>query len=189
MSNVLKTYLKPILFGCITVSIFITWFLAGTPDKPPLKGQMADFKMNNKPILAPPTLFRDANGNQKVIADFKGDLLLLNFWATWCSPCIKELPSIARLRDKKKGEAFHVLAISTDMEGIQIPLKFLKKINLPKLPVFSDPKMQLARALGVTVLPTTIIVNKRGYIVGRLVGVAEWDSAEAIDLIDYYKGR
>ena len=142
MSNVLKTYLKPILFGCITVSIFITWFLAGTPDKPPLKGQMADFKMNNKPILAPPTLFRDANGNQKVIADFKGDLLLLNFWATWCSP-YQGITFYSASARQKEGEAFHVLAISTDMEGIQIPLKFLKKLNLPKLPVFSDPKMQL----------------------------------------------
>tara|TARA_B100001093_G_scaffold514290_1_gene587992 strand:+ start:762 stop:1331 length:570 start_codon:yes stop_codon:yes gene_type:complete len=189
MSNVFKKYLKPAFFGSVTLIALITWFIAGSSNTPPITGQMKDFKISNRLMLAPRIPFHDAYGNKKVLADFEGNVLLINFWATWCAPCIREIPSIARLHTKKDGQNFKVLPISTDAKGADAPLKFLEKINQTNLPIYVDTKMMLARAMGVITLPTSILVDRHGNIIGRLVGTAEWDSAEALALINHYQKK
>ena len=189
MSNILKKYLKPVFFGSVTLIALIIWFIAGSSNTPPITGQMKDFKISNRVMSAPRIPFHDAYGNKKVLADFQGKVLLINFWATWCAPCVREIPSIARLHAKKDGKHFKVLPISTDARGADAPLNFLKKINQTDLPIYVDSKMILSRAMGVEILPTTMLVDRRGNIIGRLVGAAEWDSAEALALIDHYQKK
>ena len=81
------------------------------------------------------------------------------------------------------------MPISTDAKGADAPLNFLEKINQTTLPIYVDTKMMLARAMGVNVLPTSILVDRRSNVVGRIVGAAEWDSAEALALIDHYQTK
>ena len=187
MSNILKKYITPLFCCSITLIALITWLLAGPSNTPPIAGQMKDFKINNRVISAPRIPFHDAHGNKKVLSDFEGKVLLINFWATWCAPCIHELPSIARLHSKENGQDFKVLPISTDSGGAEVPLKFLKRINQTNLPIYVDPKMALARAMGVTTLPTTILVDQHGSVIGRLTGKADWDSPDALALIKHYQ--
>ena len=189
MSYILKKYLKPVFFGSVIFIVFIIWFIAGSSNTPPITGQMKNFKISNRVVPAPRIPFHDANGNKKVLSDFEGKVLLINFWATWCAPCIREIPSIARLHAKKNGQNFRVLPISTDAKGADAPLKFLKKINQTDLPIYVDSKMVLARAMGVSVLPTSLLVDRRGNVIGSIVGAVEWDSAEALALINHYQKK
>lgn len=189
MSYILKKYLKPVFFGSVIFIVFIIWFIAGSSNTPPITGQMKNFKISNRVVPAPRIPFHDANGNKKVLSDFEGKVLLINFWATWCAPCIREIPSIARLHAKKNGQNFRVLPISTDAKGADAPLKFLKKINQTDLPIYVDSKMVLARAMGVNVLPTSLLVDRRGNVIGSIVGAVEWDSAEALALINHYQKK
>ena len=108
------------------------------------------------------------------LADYAGRALVLNFWATWCAPCIRELPALNRLAAGASSGVV-VLPVSEDRGGGPIVRKFLDVNKLNNLPVLIDPKGQLARALKVSGLPTTVLFNRQGREVGRLVGIAEWD--------------
>ena len=156
---------------------------------PPLTGWMQNFTLNQQVKPAPPIAFRDENGNEKNVSDFRGQVLLINFWATWCAPCIRELPSLERLQARKGGRDFSVLAVSADLKGATVAKPFLKRHGLEKLPLYLDPEMNFARAFGVKSLPTTILIDKQGNFIGSLAGLAEWDSSEAAALIDFFRNR
>tara|TARA_B100000676_G_C17916391_1_gene752920 strand:+ start:331 stop:900 length:570 start_codon:yes stop_codon:yes gene_type:complete len=189
LSAFINNYLKPVLLGLLAIGALIAFFAGGQREVPPQTGTMQNFILNQRVKPAPPIPFRDADGNEKVVSDFQGQVLLINFWATWCAPCIRELPSIAALHDAEAGRRFKVLAISADFNGAKVAAPFLQKLGLEKLPLYLDPEMEFARAVGVKSLPTTILIDRRGNITGHLVGIAEWDSAEAKALIDFYKQR
>jgi thiol-disulfide isomerase/thioredoxin len=183
----IKTYLKPALVASIVFSTLMAFFISGAEKMPPLAGSMQKFILNQRVTSAPRIAFRDPDGNEKVVSDFRGQALLINFWATWCAPCIRELPSLARLQTQKKSSKFTVLAVSTDLKGKKIAAPFLERLNLTSLPLYLDSEMEFARSLGVKTLPTTILIDRTGNVVGSLVGLAEWDSAEALALIDYFR--
>ena len=187
MPTKIKTYLKPALVASIVFGTLMAFFISGAEKMPPLTGSMQKFILNQRVTSAPPIAFRDPDGNEKVISDFRGQALLINFWATWCAPCIRELPSLARLQTEKKSSKFTVLAVSTDLKGKKIAAPFLDRLNLTSLPLYLDSEMEFARALGVKTLPTTILIDRAGNVVGSLAGLAEWDSAEALALIHYFR--
>jgi len=189
LSTKFINYLKPVLLGCIFFGVLLAFFLSGTEKMPPLTGWMQNFILKQRVTPAPPIAFRDKDGNEKVIGDFRGRVLLINFWATWCAPCIRELPSLQRLQQAKGKRGFTVLAVSTDVKGAEIAAPFLKRLNLTELPLYLDSDMSFARALGVKRLPTTVLIDKQGNFVGSLAGLAEWDSAEAKALIDYFRNQ
>ena len=110
----------------------------------------------------------------------------MNFWATWCAPCIRELPSINRLRKRINSSDFEVVAINLDRKGEQKVLELLKKLKLDSMDLYFDPRGIFAQSVGVSVMPTTIIYGRKGHEHGRLVGSAEWDSDEALALLGYY---
>lgn len=111
-------------------------------------------------------------------------MLLVNFWATWCAPCIKEMPSLARLDRALKDEPFRLLAVSQDRGGKDVAEPFIReRLKLPDLQIFYDPKLKLGRSLGVRGLPSTYLIDARGHLVGGLTGPAEWDSEDALALI------
>ena len=123
------------------------------------------------------------------LGDFKGRVMLVNFWATWCAPCIRELPSLDKLQLELGGEGLLVLAVSQDRGGAAIAGPFLKKLNVNRLGLFIDRKMALGRALAVRALPWTFLVDRDGNLVGQLAGYAEWDSDEGVALIRHYLGE
>ena len=129
--------------------------------------------------------FTDAEGALVTLEDRRGTVVLINFWATWCPPCVREMPSLERLQAELGGDGFEVLAISEDREATAIA-PFYKHFGLKELRSYHDPYGRLARQLKVTGFPTTILVDHRGFEVGRVMGAAEWDSPEAIALMSHY---
>ena len=129
--------------------------------------------------------FTDAEGALVTLEDRRGTVVLINFWATWCPPCVREMPSLERLQTELGGAGFEVLAISEDREATAIA-PFYTHFGLKELRGYHDPYGRLARQLKVTGFPTTILVDHRGYEVGRVMGAAEWDSPEAIALMRHY---
>ena len=146
-------------------------------------GQMQNFTFFDPPKQVAGVSFVDAQGRKLGLEDFRGKFVLVNLWATWCGPCRREMPSLDRLQARLSGGDFTVLALSQDRKGVAAVEKFLTQIGTKNLDVFVDASAQSARKLGAIGLPTTVLLNKEGGVIGRLIGSAEWDSDEAARLI------
>lgn len=120
------------------------------------------------------------------MADYKGKVVVVNFWARWCAPCLKEMPSLDRLQALMGDQGVVVLPVSLDRAGIKSVIPFYERTELKNLPVIVDRGRKFVRKLGVKGLPTTIIVDPLGREVGRLEGPAEWDSEDAQELLKKY---
>ena len=129
------------------------------------------------PTPVPETPFTDPEGGTHSLADYRGKVVLLNFWATWCAPCRKEMPALQRLADAMPEIA--VVPVATGRNDVGQIVKFYGEAGVTSLPILRDPKSGLAHQMGVLGLPVTLIVNPQGQEVARLIGDAEWDSAEA----------
>ncbi len=116
------------------------------------------------------------------LADYRGKHVLLNFWATWCAPCRKEMPQIAELQEEFGGDKFEVLTLATGRNSPAGIRKFFKNHGISNLPRHQDPKQAVAREMGIVGLPITVIIDPEGQEIARLIGDAEWnsDSAKAI---------
>ena len=130
---------------------------------------------------APDIELMDADNEPATLADAKGKPLLVNIWATWCAPCVKELPTLQSLAAQKG--APRVIAVSQDMAPRGSVDAFLDKNKLADLEVWHDPKMGLSSAAGAEVLPTTILYDAEGREVWRYVGDLDWTGEEARKLL------
>ncbi len=127
--------------------------------------------------------FLDENGNRITLKSYKGKVVLLNFWATWCPPCLAEMPSIDALQADLGGDTFTVLTIATGRNSLPAIQRFFEKANITNLPILRDPKQKFSRANGVFGLPTTLILNADGNEIGRMQGDANWHTDEALTLL------
>ena len=155
-------------------------------DQPPRVGAMREFRPMLPRVETPELTFVDAAGKERKLSEFRGRLVLLNLWATWCAPCVKEMPSLERLQAKRGSDKFLVLALSQDRGGLFQVKQFYDAQDLQGLDIYVDKTMASARALKAAALPTTLLIDPEGREIGRLVGAAEWDSPEAIAYIDWY---
>jgi len=130
--------------------------------------------------------WRDANGQEISLAAFRGKVVMLNFWASWCSPCLRELPSINRLQARLGGDQFTVVALNVDREGKSVAERYTRRLKLDKLALYIDQSNNAAKSMKLKNMPTTIIFDAEGREVGRLVGAAEWDTEEAINLLKWF---
>ena len=117
--------------------------------------------------------FKDKNQKNVNLDEFKGKLLLLNFWATWCAPCLKEIPELLELK-KKYSNDLDVIFISVDANPPKVIPKFLKKNNFKNISIYLDKNLKLSEKLGVKVMPTTIIVNNSLEEISRVKGYIDW---------------
>jgi thiol-disulfide isomerase/thioredoxin len=124
--------------------------------------------------------FADAAGATHGLGEFAGKGIVLNFWATWCVPCVAELPSLATLAGKLSGAGIIVLPLSTDRGGAPVVQKFYATHGVEGLGIWLDPKGLAAEALHLRGLPTTLVIDRQGRERGRLEGGADWASAEAV---------
>lgn len=153
-------------------------------DYPPTEGEMQGFLLFDRALPLPEDPFLDAQGAERRFSDFSGNVLLVNFWATWCAPCIHEMPGLVKLAERLSGEPFRFLAISQDRGGAETALSFARdRLNLREEQVFFDPRLSVGRGLRVRGLPTTFVIDAEGTAVGALEGAAEWDTPEALALI------
>ncbi|MBM3559239.1 MAG: TlpA family protein disulfide reductase [Alphaproteobacteria bacterium] len=151
-------------------------------------GGVGDFSPAPAPAPMPdiPVLVPGEAGATARLADLRGRVLVVNFWATWCAPCVAELPSLQRLQAKLDPARATVVLVSQDLRGLARTEPYLEKLGIALPYRFVDEKLKLSRALGVGDLPTTLIVDAAGREIRRLVGPAEWDSPEAVALVGRY---
>jgi thiol-disulfide isomerase/thioredoxin len=134
-------------------------------------------------VASPKSQFVNPQGVLVTLSDFKGKTIVLNVWATWCAPCIKEMPSLDRLSEKLGNGKAMVLAVNQDKGGAAIAKPFLEKLRIKNLLAYTDPSSKLSRDLGIRGLPTTFIISSNGTFIGRAEGALEWDSPEVIRFI------
>ena len=151
-----------------------------------ITGQVANFTLKQGSKPAPAASFVDGGGRPVGFADFRGKVVLVNVWATWCAPCVREMPTLARLEAELGGDGFAVVAVAVDRRGLPEVDRFYAKHGIEGLPAFADTGNAVPRALGVVGLPTTVLLDRQGREIGRLVGGAEWDSPEAVALLRYF---
>ena len=125
---------------------------------------------------------KDINDSEKKISSSENKILLLNFWATWCAPCIKEIPELIELKKKFKNNV-EIYFLSVDSNVKKAVPKFLRKNKLESLLVFNDEKLKVSSKFGVKVMPTTVIINKNFEEVAQVKGYVDWSSSKYIDLI------
>lgn len=158
--------------------------VAGAAEYPPTDGAMQGFVLVKERTPAPAEPFEDGAGATLSLADFGGQVLLVNFWATWCPPCVHEMPSLDRLQAELGGEDFQVLAISQDRGGARVAEPFLReRLELDNLALYLDPQFRVWKAFQAGGLPATYAIDRQGRIVGVLRGAAEWDSDDAKALV------
>ncbi len=171
--------------GAVVAAMLAVWsiFVIGRPVASPQspacaagRGEFVNFTATVPPRPMPEQPFFDKAGKALGFADYRGRGLVVNFWATWCVPCVKEMPDLDRLNARLKAEGIEVLALSSDREGAVVVEAFYRKHDLKTLPVLLDKGGAVARALKVTGLPTTLLVDREGREVARVIGIAAWDS-------------
>jgi thiol-disulfide isomerase/thioredoxin len=148
------------------------------------KGAMAPLVIKPQPVDLPPLTFTGADSKPVSLADFSGKIALLNIWATWCVPCREEMPALDKLDAKLGGKDFQVVAINIDQGGTDKAAAFLKETGVTHLALYTDPSSKLFATLKVVGMPTTLIVDRNGREIARLVGPADWASPEAVKVIE-----
>jgi thiol-disulfide isomerase/thioredoxin len=155
----------------------------GPGANPLSQGQMAAFVFRKAPEDLPEVKFQDATGKERTLADWRGKIVLVNLWATWCLPCRKEMPALDRLQSEMGSDTFEVVAVSVDRTGLAGARKFLDEAKAEKLALYADGTARLATTLRAAGLPATLLLDRDGREIGRLLGPAEWDGEDAKRLI------
>ncbi|MGB8840995.1 MAG: TlpA disulfide reductase family protein [Aliidongia sp.] len=175
-----------ILLGTVIGSFKFLMPHSAPSDAPPQDGAITGFHPLAAPLTVPAGDFIDEVGKAADLSRFKGKVTLVNLWATWCQPCIREMPSLERLKAAREGAHFTVATISEDIKGGLVVEPFFAKSGLSSLPRYIDPKNTLLRAFGVEGLPTTLLLDSEGREIARFEGAAEWDGPDAMRLLDWY---
>jgi thiol-disulfide isomerase/thioredoxin len=155
-----------------------------TSAHPLATGAMTTFVYKPQPAALPDIRFLNGNGAEVSLASFRGKVVLLNVWATWCAPCREEMPALDRLQAALGSDKFQVVALAVDKSGVDGARKFLADIKTEKLEPFADPTAKEGTQLKVIGMPTSILIDAEGREIGRLIGPAHWDSPEAKRLIE-----
>lgn len=181
-----KIILAAVLYAAVALGANPVF--ADDPDSGPDYGSLTDLRRGDMRKLSIPDLpepastvaFEDADGNAVTLAHYRGQTVLVNFWATWCAPCRAEMPSLNALQQELGGADFQVVTIATGRNPLPAMKEFFGKIGITDLPLLRDPKRALSRDMGVLGLPASIILNQDGEEVARMTGDADWASEDAL---------
>ena len=187
----LKHLVMAVLFLIVAV-VGVTYVMISKIGRPPTGGEMAEFKPLGKPQPVAAGSFADEKGAVHNLAEFKGKVTLVNFWATWCTPCVRELPSLDALKRARDGADFQVVTISEDHGGEVAVTDFFKRAGVGSLPHYVDSEATYGSLLKFQSLPTTMLLDAEGNEIGRYdSGGADWNSGDAWRLIQFYidKGK
>jgi thiol-disulfide isomerase/thioredoxin len=162
------------LFLSLLIALYAGSMMAG--ELKPYKGKpMPDFSLE------------DMNGKKHSLADYKGKVVLINFWATWCPPCVKEMPSMQRLQDKFADQPFETLAVNMGEDKATIN-DFLESPMMKATPlsfaILLDADGDVLKSWKIFAFPTTFLIDKEGNITHGLFGGLEWDSPEAVAVVE-----
>ncbi|WP_342078074.1 TlpA disulfide reductase family protein [Yoonia sp. SS1-5] len=146
------------------------------------EGDMRKLAVHSTPIAPVDTPFVSETGEDMTLAAYEGQYVVLNFWATWCAPCRKEMPHLSELQAELGSDKMSVVTVATGRNPVPAMQRFFAEIGVDNLPLHTDARQTLARNMGVLGLPVTIILDPQGQEIARLQGDADWasDSAKAI---------
>ena len=154
---------------------------------PLVHGEVAALTVAHAPFQVPDLSFKDAEGHDRSLKDWRGRTVLLNLWATWCVPCRREMPALDALEGKLGGAGFEVVAVNIDTRDPHKPLAFLKDVGIKKLAYYSDQSAHVyedlktaGKAFG---MPTTMLIDRAGCEIGTMAGPAEWASDDGVKLV------
>ena len=164
--------------------LLLTTALAGLVGRSALAAEKFDFRRLPEPAALPQIKYLDESGNETDLAALEGRVVVLNLWATWCAPCRTEMPSLDRLQAKYPKEEVVVLALAVDRGSKEKVDQFMEEVGATTLVVGHDQTARAARLLNAPGLPATLVIDRAGREVGRLLGIAEWDGPEATALVD-----
>lgn len=170
------------------------YFVATQPDEPAVSsappsvstetgGSDSSIALHETPQPVSELSFIDGEGREISLADFRGKTILLNIWATWCVPCREEMPALDRLQAKLGSSDFEVVPLSIDRDGLPKVRAFYEEFSLEALGIYVDASGKAAYRLNAVGIPTTLLINPDGLETGRLVGPAEWDSPDLVNMI------
>ncbi|MCZ6523691.1 MAG: TlpA disulfide reductase family protein [Alphaproteobacteria bacterium] len=146
-------------------------------------GKFGNFTFFDEPRPVSEVRFTDGEGRDLSLDRFRGKVVLLNLWATWCAPCRREMPALDRLQARLGGDDFEVLALAVDRGGAAKVKAFLDELGIERLGLYVDSTTRALRALGAYGLPTTLLIDRAGNEVMRVIGATEWDGAEIVELV------
>jgi thiol-disulfide isomerase/thioredoxin len=186
-----------VLLAFLAGGLGLYLFSMGTPPRPAAsnapaatggfkdftKGPLAAFLVKADRPAVPNLSFKDANGGALTLDQWKGRVVLVNLWATWCAPCRKEMPTLADLQKQLGSKDFEVVAVSVDRKGIAASSAYLKETGADVLGLYVDDTTKALDDLQGLGLPLSVLVDRKGREIGRLLGPAEWNSAEAVALM------
>jgi thiol-disulfide isomerase/thioredoxin len=154
------------------------------PHAAELPSLSAVLKLVDPPAKPPPISFRAADGTEHALSAFLGHGMVVNLWATWCAPCVAELPALSALSARLAPKDIAVLPLSSDRGGAATVQAFFRAHGITGLPVLLDPRGAAAEALNAPGIPTTVLIDVRGMERARLAGAADWSTPEAVALVE-----
>jgi len=170
--------MKNIIWLVILATLFSLTACSRKESSPAAK---AAAPVESKP--APDITVTALNGASLKLSDLKGKVVMLNFWATWCPPCREEIPSMMKLNAAMAGKPFQMVAVSVD-EGGKPAIENYFTTSKTELPAYTDPSGAASKTYGITGVPETFIIDKKGVIVKKVIGPAPWDGPEAIAFLE-----
>lgn len=171
------------IFGmAVLVVSGVAAYIAGRGNTPAPVPQ-ADVGWAAVPQSVPEVGFQGAAEKRHTLADFRGKVVLLNLWATWCAPCREEMPALDRLQQALGGPDFEVVALSIDRDGLAVVRRFYEEIGIRALAPYVDPSMQAGTTLRIVGVPTTLLLDRQGKERWRKTGPEKWDAPEIVEAL------
>ena len=171
---------RVLVAACATLAAALT---ARKPRAQELQNLADALDLINPPAPAPDIAFTAADGIQHHLSEFRGHGMVINLWATWCAPCVAEMPALAALSKALAPDDIAVLPLSSDHGGARVVESFYQQHGIAGLPVLLDPRSAAAHAFGVQGIPTSVIIDKQGRARARLEGAADWSTPTAIQTV------
>jgi thiol-disulfide isomerase/thioredoxin len=167
----------------LTIFIYVVMAsLTYAVEKPDIKNLV----LTKNPKIYKDIVFKDANQNDVNLSDYKGKLLIINFWATWCAPCREEMPSLDKLQSNSIFSNLKIFPINIGQEDISKSEFFFKELNIENLDIYFDSTITLAKKFSLRGVPTTILFNKEGKEFSRIIGSIDFNDKEFINWLKHY---
>jgi thiol-disulfide isomerase/thioredoxin len=165
-----------IVVGAVLAVLYV--MKSGPVHAPP--ASLSRLVFEKTPSTVAEVAFSDAQGGRHTLKEFRGRYVLLNLWATWCGPCVKELPALAKLKSSLGGAGMEVVAVNVGRSSADETARFLTDHHAEALTPYLDTNLALMRVFGAYGLPLTVLIDSQGHLVAKALGPAEWDDPAAI---------